>query len=154
MWCRSMDDPAAFFAAKLREIAARAKNWEDREIQETKATTRPLYFVDLEEIATMFDGNHPRFRLNIAPKGGWQRTAQNVVRDFQIAEFMSQRRSGADFDYEASIEAVCEEFGVGDKTAERADTRFRKAIDSGADRDTILAMELLVATHRAKWVDP
>lgn len=139
---------------RLREIAAKVKQWEDRDHRETESSMRNLYFVDLEEIAQMFEGTHARFLAMVRPKGGWQRTAWNTVRDFEIAEFMHQQRARPDYNHEEAVESALARFpSIGSaKSIERADTRFRHVIEGSTDREATLMAEVLVASRMAKRV--
>lgn len=140
---------------RLREIADMVKRWEDRDLRETGSSTRPLYFVDLIEIAQMFDGTHAQFTAKVKPKGGWPRTTWNTVRDFEIAEFMHEQRQRHDFNHERAVALALKQFpSVGVKSIERADTRFRHIMDSPTDRQVLLMMEVLASSRIARKANP
>lgn len=136
-------------ASKLREIAEQVKAWEDRDLAETQANSRPAFYADLEEFADILENRDARYRAVISPIRGVETTAANVVRDFEIAEYMHEARQRPDYKYDDAMKSAIERFTVSDKLIVRADAKFSGLLEAGNDRDIILMMSLLVATRRA-----
>ena len=134
-WASSMTDKAERIAAKLRKIAIQVKAWEDRDLAEADATSRPAYFADLEEIADILEGRDARYRAIISPIRGFETTAVNVVRDLEIAEHMHEARQRPDYKYDDAMESAIERFAVSDKLIVKADAKFSDFLKAGVDRE-------------------
>lgn len=129
-----MDDPAKRFAAKLRVISAQVKEWEDRDLQESGSTTRPLFFADLEELATILEGKSGQYRATISPIQNWPQSLDKLRRDFEIAELVHSYRVDPERTVSDGIEAAVAKFrceGIDIESVRRANRLYGRFFREG-----------------------